>query len=129
MTFSEQAHPPELNNLLAFPRYFSKNYGDLDAGTSAKELLKLAWYCLNPRIALRLIPIAPKLLAHIAKYGMPEYLLFALFDLVNATLFVHYHQREKPDFSGTPKKRSGSHDLNSVLPDSVNSPMRTLSIH
>lgn len=98
-TFSERACPPELNNLLAFPRYFSKNYGDLDAGTSAKELLKLMWYCLNPRIAARLIPIAPKLMTHLVKYGMPEYLLFALFDLVNATLFVHYHQQEKPDFS------------------------------
>lgn len=98
-TFSEWAHPPELNDLLSFPRYFSKNYGDLDKTRALRELAKLLRFCLRPRIALALLPIIPTLVKHVFKHGFHEYLLFALFDLVNAKLFVHYYRREKPDFT------------------------------
>ena len=98
-TFSEAAYPAELNNLLAFPRYYSKNYGDLDARKSLQTLLRLIWFCLNPRIAIELLPLAPRILGSVAKHGMHEYLLFVLFDLVNAKLFAHYYKRTKPDFA------------------------------
>jgi hypothetical protein len=98
-TFSEMAYPAELNNLLMFPRYFSKNYGDLDKVVCARELAKLLWFCLNPRIALQLLPLAPRLISSVIKNGLHEYLLFVLFDLVNAKLFVHYYKRTRPDFA------------------------------
>lgn len=98
-TFSEQAYPAELNHLLAFPRYYSKNYCDLDKKTAAQKLGQLLWFCLNPRIALQLLPLAPKLVSNVLKHGMHEYLLFVLFDLVNAKLFAHYYRRTKPDFA------------------------------
>jgi len=98
-TFSELAYPPELNNLLMFPRYYSKNYGDLDTAKSLRELAKLVWFCLNPRIAVELLPLAPSLISSVIKNGLHEYLLFVLFDLVNAKLFAHYYKRTKPDFA------------------------------
>ena len=98
-SFSEMAYPPELNNLLAFPRYYSKNYGDLDKIKAFRELFKLILFCANPRIMRALLPIAPKIIKHVIKNGMPEYLLFVLFDLVNATLFANYYKKTKPDFA------------------------------
>lgn len=98
-TFSEMAYPPELNNLLMFPRYYSKNYGDLDVWASLKGLSHLMWFCLNPRIAGQLLPLMPRLAGTILKHGMHEYLLFAMFDLVNAKLFAHYYKRSKPHFA------------------------------
>lgn len=98
-TFSESAYPSELNDLLAFPRYYSKNYGDLSAGRSLSLALRLLRFCLRPRIALVLLPRAPMLLASALRHGMSEHMLFALFDVVNAILFTHYYRRERPDFS------------------------------
>lgn len=98
-TFSESAYPPELNDLLAFPRYYSKNYGDLSAGRSLSSALRLLKFCLRPRIAFALLPRVPKLLASVLRHGVSEHMLFALFDVVNAILFAHYYRRERPDFS------------------------------
>ncbi len=82
-----------------FPRYFSKNYGDLDKIRCLRELARLAWFCLNPRVAIELLPLAPRLIGSVVKHGLHEYLLFVLFDLVNAKLFAHYYKRTKPDFA------------------------------
>ena len=98
-SFSEIAYPSELNNLLAFPRYYSKNYGDLDKFKTIRELSKLVLFCANPRITKALLPIAPKIFRHIIKNGMPEYLLFLIFDLINATIFASYYNKTKPDFA------------------------------
>lgn len=98
-TFSESAYPAELNNLLAFPRYYSKNYGDMDRKKSLQTLARLAWFCLNPRIAVTLMPLVPRLISNVIRRGFHEYLLFVLFDLVNAALFSHYYRRTKPDFA------------------------------
>ena len=98
-TFSEQAYPSELNNLLAFPRYYSKNYGDLNAWASLKGLSRLALFCLNPRIARQLLPLSPRLIGTVMRHGLHEHLLFAMFDLVNAKLFAHYYKRTRPDFA------------------------------
>ena len=98
-TFSEQAYPEELNHLLAFPRYYSKNYCDLDKQRALKELLRLFWFCIHPRIAVELLPLAPTLISSAMKHGLHEYLLFVLFDLVNAKLFAHYYRKTQPDFA------------------------------
>jgi len=98
-TFSEVAYPSELNNLLALPRYFSKNYGDLNKVKLLQGFARLIWFCLNPRIAFCLLPLLPRLVTTVLKHGMHEYLLFVLFDLVNARLFAHYYKRTKPQFA------------------------------
>lgn len=98
-SFTENAHPPVLNKLLGFPRYFSKNYGDLNKLEVLKELFKLISFCVNPKIFKALLPIMPLFVKSILKNGFHEYLLFVLFDLVNSILFVEYYKKYKPDFS------------------------------
>ncbi len=98
-TFSETAYPEELNDLLAFPRYYSKNYCDLDKKQALRAFLRLIRFCLRPKIAVSLLPHAPKIISSILKGGLSEYLLFVLFDVVNAVLFSRYYKDNKPDFS------------------------------
>jgi hypothetical protein len=71
----------------------------MDRKTSLQKLAQLIWFCLNPRIAWQLLPLLPTLVSHVVRYGLHEYLLFVMFDLVNARLFAHYFRRTKPDFS------------------------------
>jgi len=98
-SFSEAAYPAGLNHLLAFPRYYSKNYCDLDKKQAAKTFMQLIWFCLNPKIALHLLPLAPRLISSVIKHGLPEYLLFVLFDLINIKLFTFYYKKYQPEFS------------------------------
>lgn len=98
-SFSENAYPDELNNFLALPRYYSKNYGDLNKIIVLRKLFKLILFCANPSIMGALLKIAPKIIKLVVQNGVPEYLLFVLFDLVNATLFANYYKRTKPDFA------------------------------
>lgn len=98
-TFSERAYPPELNQLLGIARYYSKNYLDLSYFQLLKEALRLSAFCLRPKIMSALIPIAPTVMIHLIKYGPREYLLFLLFDLVNATLFRKYYKASRSDFA------------------------------
>jgi hypothetical protein len=98
-TFSEDAYPSELNDLLALPRYFSKHYGDLKTAPLLKTAAQLLRFCLRPSIAASLLPHAPKLLGSALRHGLREHMLFALFDLVNVILFSRYYKRHKPDFS------------------------------
>lgn len=98
-TFTEKAHPTELNDFLALPRYYAKNYGALNKWKVALNLLRLARFCIRPRIAFALLPLAPKVLRLVKRHGMPDYLLFGLFDLINAKLFVHYQSRKNTGFS------------------------------
>jgi hypothetical protein len=98
-TFSEPAYPMELNNLLEFPRYYSKNYCDLKFMAVSRGLLKFFHFCFRPRVLLQLIQIAPTFIVSILSRGFPNYLLFSLFDLLSAKLFSMYFKKEKPDFS------------------------------
>lgn len=98
-TFSEHASPAMLNDLLALPRYFSKNYGDLSTKKLLTHSLRLLRFCLRPSMMRTLLPLTPKFLSTVLRHGVPEYLLFSLFDLVNAHLFVRFYKDKSPDFS------------------------------
>lgn len=98
-SYTESAFPQELNNLLYFPRYYSKNYTDLAWVKIIIGVFKAIYFCLRPSIFRALLPIIPELVKHIYKHGFREYLLFILFDLVNVTLFSVYYKKYRPDFS------------------------------
>ncbi len=98
-TFSEEAYPAHLNHLLALPRYYSKNYGDLDRRLLLRNAIRLLRFCLRPGVAAALLPMIGKIVGPVLRHGLPDYLLFVLFDLINARLFAHYWRRTRPDFS------------------------------
>lgn len=98
-SYSESAFPSDLNNLLDFPRYYSKNYTDLSFIKSFIGIFKAFSFCLRPSIFRAMLPIIPELVKNIYKYRFQEYLLFVLFDLVNASMFSAYYRKYKPEFA------------------------------
>lgn len=99
-TFSEPAYPPELNRLLALPRYYATNYLDVSYMEVLKGVGKLFGFLLSkPRLLPRLFAIMPLALEGLLKCGWKNHLFFSLFDLVSVTLFLHYKQQYQPDFS------------------------------
>jgi len=98
-TFSEDAYPEELNDLLALPRYYSKNYLELDKITLLKTALKLCRFIAKPSIFFELLKLAPLIASSLPANPAKNYFLFVLFDLINAQLFCTYYKRHRPDFA------------------------------
>ena len=98
-SYSEKAYPSELNLLLSFPRYFSKNYGDLDWSMITINFLKLIIFFSKPRIFALLIMKAPYLLFNLFKNKFKSYILFALFDYISVILFRDFFTKSKPNFA------------------------------
>ena len=98
-TFSEAACPGELNDFLALPRYYSKNYLDLDGRLLAVQALKLLRFILRPGIFWQLGQLLPFVLSHWSSASLRSPYLFSLFDLVNTRLFCHYYRKSKPRFA------------------------------
>jgi len=98
-TFTENAFPDELNDLLALPRYYSKNYLDLQKSALLKPALKLCRFVLKPTIFIDLLKLIPFVASNTPLNPAKNYLLFVLFDLINTQLFCAYYKRTRPDFA------------------------------
>ena len=98
-TTSENAFPEELGNFLDLPRYYAQNYGDLSFGRILLGLIKFLAFCLRPKVIFNLLPLLPRLIKLVCKHGLPNYLLFAIFDLVNVKIFKIYYEKFRPDFN------------------------------
>ena len=99
-TFSEPAFPSELNNLLALPRYYSRNYLEVGKLELTKSLGKLLLFLLTkPTLIMRLLRVIPLAVKGVAKFGLNNQVLFSVFDLVSATAFFYYKKSRHPQFS------------------------------
>lgn len=98
-TFSEQAFPPGLNDLLTLPRYYSRNYLDVSVGAFAGGCLRLLRYILGSGAVGKLLAQAPFVLRGVLANGIDNRVLFALFDLFSAILFVAMRRRRPVRFS------------------------------
>jgi hypothetical protein len=98
-TFSEPAFPDRLNDLLALPRYYSRNYLDVSVWRFFGNALRLCRYALGSGALLRLSGLIPLMLRGLANNGVNNQLLFSLFDLFSATLFVAKREQASPQFS------------------------------
>lgn len=98
-TFMEEAFPGPLNDLLALPRYYSKNYLDVSAAQFARNTLRLARYVLGSSAVGRLIAQAPFLLGGLARIGITNAFLFSAFDLFSAALFIAQRRKNRPQLS------------------------------
>jgi hypothetical protein len=98
-TFSESAYPAELDDLLALPRYYARNYLDVSAFAFLTGCLRLARYLPGSgamRAILRSIPLAAR---GILRNGVDNRVLFSLFDLFSTALFVANRHRHPVRFS------------------------------
>ncbi len=98
-TFSEPAFPEELNQFLALPRYYAKNYLDLKWLPVTAAATRLVAFCLHPRRFGPLASLLPAALTGLRQGGPSTCVLFSLFDLVAAKLFAQYQHRHNPDVS------------------------------
>lgn len=98
-TFSEDAYPDKLNNLLSLPRYYSKNYLDVSPREFLKRTFHLIKFVIGSGAVMRLICQIPLILRGILKNGINNAMLFSLFDLFSAILFIEQKSKSKPQFS------------------------------
>jgi hypothetical protein len=98
-TFSEPAFPDRLNDLLALPRYYSKNYLDFSGWRFLGNAVRLCRYALGSGALLRLLGLTPLMLRGLARNGVNNQLLFSFFDLFSASLFVAKREQASPQFS------------------------------
>lgn len=98
-TFMEKAHPPRLNDLLALPRYYSKNYLDVSVVQFVRNTMRLVRYVLGSSALGRLLVQAPFLLSGLARTGVTNAFLFSAFDLFSAPLFIAQRRKHSPQLS------------------------------
>lgn len=98
-TFDQPAYPAHLNAFLALPVYYAKHYGHTHWVELLKATAKTSCFLLRPSVLKALLPIMPEMFGVLVKEGFKSHVLFALFDLVNAVLFLEYYRKYKPDFS------------------------------
>lgn len=98
-TFSEDAYPDKLNSLLSLPRYYSKNYLDVSPREFLKHTFQLIKFVVGSGSVMRLVRQMPLILRGIFKNGINNAILFSLFDLFSAILFIEQKNKSKPQFS------------------------------
>lgn len=94
-TFQEWAYPEKLNELLALPRYYSKNYLDVSAKKLFLNGFRLLKYVVTNPGSLRILKFAPMLLRGLMKTGLNNVFLFSAFDLVSTVYFIK--EKKKAD--------------------------------
>jgi hypothetical protein len=98
-TFMEEAYPAPLNDLLALPRYYSKNYLDVSKSQFARQTMRLLRYVLGSQAVGRLAMQAPFLFGGLARTGLTNAFLFSAFDLFSAELFIAQRRQHEPQLS------------------------------
>jgi hypothetical protein len=97
-TYGENAYPSELNNLLAFPRYYSKNYLDLNYFLAIKACLKLIKFIFM-NLSISLLNEFFYTLRSIISQGVNNAVLFSLFDIFSTEFFLKYTKKFNPKFT------------------------------
>jgi hypothetical protein len=100
-SFDERAFPEGLNDVLALPRYVSKNYLDIDRGEALRRALRFALFFARPsnlagglRFAAAAVRLAVRSRAHLDVHTCTT-----LLDLLSALMFVRLRARYRPEFS------------------------------
>lgn len=98
-TFSEPAYPPGLNDLLALPRYYSRNYLDVSPFEFFKGCLRLARYLPRSGGMADILRMVPLTVGGILRNGLNNRVLFCLFDLFSTALFLAMRRRHPVRFA------------------------------
>ena len=98
-SFEEDAYPKSLNDLLALPRYVSKNYLSIGPWEAFKNALKLARFFAPPQHWLLLTRFGAEALRSVARTGPNVHTFTTLLDYLSTLYFVQQRRRKRPDFS------------------------------
>ncbi len=100
-SFDEQAHPEPLNDVLALPRYVSKNYLDVDRGEALRRALRFIRFFAAPAnmvTGLRFVFGALRMTLR-SRAPIDVHTFTTLLDYLSALMFVQLRARKRPDFS------------------------------
>ena len=98
-TYYENALPEKINDFLALPRYFSKNYLSLSFLRVIPKIFKMLRFLI---LEINLLYIYKEIFYSficLLRIGLNDNLLFALFDLISAKVFVKYKRKFDPNFT------------------------------
>lgn len=98
-TFGESPYPKSLNDLLALPIYYSKNYLDVSKIKFLKLSLKLIKFVLTSGSLTTIFKLFPLILKGVFHNGLNNAVLFILFDLFSTSLFLEFKRKYNPQFS------------------------------
>ena len=98
-SYSQSCYPQELNQFLALPRFYSKNYIKPNLKTLGLSFLKTFFFFLkfkNLKVIREDIFFIFNL---IFKNGINNSTIFSIFDLLSTLLFIEYRNNFSPDFT------------------------------
>ena len=98
-SYDEAAYPRALDDVLALPRYVSKNYLDVDRGVALRRALQLVRYMLRPANLGTSARFALAALRAVLKTGPNVHTFTTLLDYLSTLIFVQLRRRDRPDFS------------------------------
>ena len=97
--YEETAHPAPLNDLLALPRYMSRNYLDTDRGEFLRGFGRFVRYYLPPARWGRALRFSAFAVPSMLRYGAGLHTLTTLLDWLSALEFAAVRRRARPDYS------------------------------
>ena len=98
-SYEEQATPPELNDLLALPRYAAQNYLDLRAGRLVSGALRLAGRLSRPAYWAIVPRFTTAALRAVLRTRGTIHTFTTLLDYLSTLVFVKLRRQRRPDFS------------------------------
>jgi len=98
-SYDETAYPPALDDVLALPRYVSKNYLDVDRRVAAARALQFVRWTLRPANWGVSARFAAAALRAVARNGANVHTFTTLLDYLSTLIFVQLRRRTQPDFS------------------------------
>lgn len=98
-TYYENALPEKINDFLALPRYFSKNYLSFSFSRILPKVIKMLRFLIFEINIFYLYKEIFYSLICLLKIGLNDNLLFSLFDLISAKVFVKYKRKYDPNLT------------------------------
>ena len=97
--YGERAHPESLNDLLALPRYMSRNYLDASWRGKLGGFARFLRYYAHPGRWGRLLAFSRFAVPSLFRYGAGVHTLTTLLDYLSALEFAAVRERERPTYS------------------------------
>jgi len=98
-TYYENALPEKINDFLALPRYFSKNYLSLSVFKVITKIFKMLRFLIFEINLFYLYKEISYSFICLLRIGLNDNLLFSLFDLISAKVFVKYKKKFDPNLA------------------------------
>ena len=98
-TFSEKAHPSELNGVLGLPRFMAKNRLSFLRLEFLGNFLAFIRVFLSPKMLKAIFMEAPSVLVGAVRFKCAPFVFFCLTEYLSALMLIEYRKKVRPDFT------------------------------